>query len=100
MFHNFTNTQLIVAAVALVLAVVIAVAAYITYRRTRTHAFRARFGPEYDRAVLTHGSSRVAETKLADRETRVKALELRDLSTTERERFVADWQAVQARFVD
>jgi hypothetical protein len=50
--------------------------------------------------VKTHGSSRKAEAKLADRETHVKTLELRDLGATERERFVADWQVVQARFVD
>ncbi|MGO9433223.1 MAG: hypothetical protein ACLPH3_22985 [Terracidiphilus sp.] len=99
MFYNFTNTQLIVAAAVLV-GVVIAGAAYLSYRRARTRAFRTRFGPEYDRAVLTHGSSREAEAKLADRETRVKTLELRDLGATERERFVGEWQTVQARFVD
>jgi hypothetical protein len=100
MFYQFTNTQLMVAAVVVVVAVVIAVAGYLTYRRSRTRAFRTRFGPEYDRAVMTHGSSRKAEAKLADRETHVKTLELRDLGATERERFVADWQVVQARFVD
>ena len=100
MFYQFTNTQLMVAAVVVVVAVVIAVAGYLTYRRSRTRAFRTRFGPEYDRAVKTHGSSRKAEAKLADRETHVKTLELRDLGATERERFVADWQVVQARFVD
>jgi hypothetical protein len=100
MFYQFTNTQLMIAAVVVVVAVVIAVAGYLTYRRSRTRAFRTRFGPEYDRAVKTHGSSRKAEAKLADRETHVKTLELRDLGVTERERFVADWQLVQARFVD
>jgi hypothetical protein len=100
MFYQFTNTQLMIAAVVVVVAVVIAVAGYLTYRRSRTRAFRTRFGPEYDRAVMTHGSSRKAEAKLADRETHVKTLELRDLGATERERFVADWQVVQARFVD
>jgi hypothetical protein len=100
MFYQFTNAQLMIAAVVVVVAVVIAVAGYLTYRRSRTRAFRTRFGPEYDRAVMTHGSSRKAEAKLADRETHVKTLELRDLGATERERFVADWQLVQARFVD
>ena len=100
MFYQFTNTQLMIAAVVVVVSVVIAVAGYLTYRRSRTRAFRTRFGPEYDRAVKTHGSSRKAEAKLADRETHVKTLELRDLGATERERFVADWQVVQARFVD
>jgi hypothetical protein len=69
-------------------------------RRNRTRAFRSRFGSEYDRAVLTHGSSRSAEAKLADRETRVKALDIRELGVTERDRFVAEWQVVQSRFLD
>ena len=62
--------------------------------------FRNRFGSEYDRAVLKHGSPRKAEAKLADRETRVEALKIRDLGVTERDRFVAEWHTVQSRFVD
>jgi hypothetical protein len=100
MFNQFTNSQLMIAAAVVVVAAVIAVVAYLTYRRTRTRAFRTRFGPEYDRAVVQHGSSGKAEAKLADRETRVKTLELRDLGATERDRFVADWQVVQSQFVD
>jgi hypothetical protein len=100
MGYYFTSTQLIVAAVVLVVVVVIAVAAFVQYRRRRTLAFRNRFGTEYDRAVLTHGSSHKAEAKLADRETRVEALKIRELGVTERDRFVAEWHAVQSRFVD
>ena len=100
MLDQFTNTQLIVASAALVLVVVIVVLGYLSFRRARTRSLRARFGPEYDRAVLTHGSSNRAEAKLVDRETRVKGLELRDLADAERKHFIADWQAVQARFID
>jgi hypothetical protein len=100
MFDQYTNTQVITTGVVIILAIVIAVTGYLIYRKSRTHAFRTRFGPEYDRAVMTHGSSRKAEAKLADRETHVKTLELRDLGETERDRFVADWQVVQARFID
>ena len=100
MFDHFTNTELIVTAVALVVVVVIAVAAYLQHRKTKTAALRNRFGTEYDRAVLEHGSSHKAEAKLADRETRVEAMKIRELGTIERERFVAEWQTVQSRFVD
>jgi hypothetical protein len=100
MFDQFTNTQVMVTAVVIAIVLVVAISGYLIYRKSRTHAFRTRFGPEYDRAVKTHGSSRKAEAKLADRETHVKTLELRDLGATERDRFVADWQVVQARFVD
>jgi hypothetical protein len=97
-FH-FTNTQLVIAAVAAVV-VFIAIVAYLQRRKAKTAAFRNRFGTEYNRAVLEHGSSRKAEARLADRETRVKALNIRDLGATERERFVSEWQIVQSRFVD
>jgi hypothetical protein len=100
MFQQFTSTQLIVAAVVFVALVGIAIAAYVVYRRNRTRRLRDRFGSEYDRAVITHGSSSNAEAKLADRQSRVKALDIRDLSTTERDRFFSEWQTVQSRFVD
>src|SRR5208282_3749331 len=91
----------IIAAVLFVAVVVIAaVAAYLHHRKAKTAALRNRFGTEYDRAVLEHGSSHKAEAKLADRETRVEALKIRELGATERERFVAEWQTVQSRFVD
>ena len=100
MGYYFTETQLIVASVVLVVVVLIAVGVFVERRRKRTLALRNRFGSEYDRAVLKHGSARQAEAKLADRETRVEALKIRELGVTERERFVAEWRTVQSRFVD
>jgi hypothetical protein len=99
MFAHLTNIQIIVA-VSVVVVVGIALAAYVERRRTRTRALRNRFGSEYDRAVVTHGSSRQAESKLADRETRIEALEIRELGPIERDRFVTEWHTVQSRFVD
>jgi hypothetical protein len=61
---------------------------------------RQKFGPEYDRAVLTHGSERKAEATLEGRKERVEKLNLRDLDRAESEKFSRDWQAVQSRFVD
>ncbi len=73
---------------------------YIRRRKAKTAAFRKRFGSEYYRAVREQGSSDKAEAKLADRESRVHALKIRDLGVTERERFAAEWQTVQSRFLD
>jgi hypothetical protein len=100
MGYSFTNTQLIVAAVVLVVLVLIAVGAIIERRRTRTLALRNRFGSEYARAVDKHGSARVAESKLKERETRVETLKIRELGLSERERFAAEWHTVQSRFLD
>jgi hypothetical protein len=98
--YHFTETQLIIAAAVLVFLVIVAVVGFEHRRKTRTRAFRNRFGSEYDRAVLEHGSSRKAEAKLTDRETRMDALRIRELGATERVRFIAEWQTVQSRFVD
>jgi hypothetical protein len=100
MGYSLTQTQLIVASVILVVLILVAVGVILERRRTRTLALRNRFGSEYDRAVLKHGSVDAAETKLADRETRVEALKIRELGIAERERFVTEWSTVQSRFVD
>jgi hypothetical protein len=99
-YYSFTNTQLIVTALVIVVVVVIAVAAYVEHRKKRTLALRNRFGSEYDREVLKHSTSRQAEAKLADRQTHVETLKIRDLGATERERFMTEWYTVQSRFVD
>lgn len=97
---DITTTELIAAAVVLVVLICVMVGALVQSRRERTPAFRNRFGSEYNRAVSKHGSAREAEAKLADRETRVEALTIRDLGVTERERFVTEWHTVESRFID
>lgn len=100
MGYQFTSVQFIVAAVALVAVIAMVVVVLIQRRRARTQRLRNRFGTEYDRAVLKHGSTHEAESKLAGRETRVDALKIRELGVTERDRFVTEWHTVQSRFVD
>jgi hypothetical protein len=97
---NLMDPKLIAVAVVVILVIVVAVVLYMRKRRNTTVGLKDRFGPEYDRAVKQHGSERKAEAKLADRETRVDMLKIRDLDLAERERFLAQWQAVQSRFVD
>jgi hypothetical protein len=97
---NLMDPKLIAAAVAVVLLIVVAVALYMRNRKKTTAGLRDRFGPEYDRAVKQHGSERKAEAKLADREIRVEKLNIRDLDFAERDRYLAQWQTVQSRFVD
>ncbi|MFY9938197.1 MAG: hypothetical protein WAK33_15065 [Silvibacterium sp.] len=100
MHLNLTDPRLIAGVVVFVLIIVVGFALLVRNRRKTTAGFRKRFGSEYDRAVLEHGSERKAETKLADRETRVENLKIRALTAAERGRFSADWQSVQSRFVD
>src|SRR5271165_4010175 len=100
MHLNLMDPRLIAGVVVFVLIIVVGVALFLRSRRKISVRFRKRYGPEYDRAVLEHGSEHKAEAKLADRETRVERLNIRALGATERERFVADWQSVQSHFVD
>jgi hypothetical protein len=83
MHLNLTDPRLIAGVVVIVLIIVVAVALYMRNRRKTSAGFRKRFGSEYDRAVLEHGSERKAETKLADRETRVENLKIRALTAAD-----------------
>ena len=91
-----------VGVIAAAVIVIIALLAwlYMRNRRSKTAGLRQKFGPEYDRAVLTHGSERKAEAKLADRKERVEKLNLRELDRVESEKFSRQWESVQSRFVD
>jgi hypothetical protein len=97
---NLPVPMLIAIAVVAILIVVGLVWLNVRKRRSTTADLRQRFGPEYDRAVLTHGSGRKAEAILVDREKRVEKFHVRDLDQTEHERFSKLWLAVQANFVD
>src|ERR1700738_1288635 len=96
---NLTDPKVMVLA-AVVIVIIAALAwLYVRKRRSTTADLRQKFGPEYQRAVLAHGSERKAEAKLADREKRVEKLTIRDLDPMERERFSKQWASVQSRFV-
>ena len=85
----------IVIAVIVVVAVVVVASAEM--RRAR---LRRQFGPEYDRLVEKLGSRRKADAELAERERRVRALNIRELSPEQQASYSGDWAAVQERFVD
>jgi hypothetical protein len=92
--------KMIVLAAALIVIAAVPVWLYLRNRKRTTAGLRQKFGSEYDRAVLAHGSEKKAESQLADREQRVETLKIRDLEPTERERYSKQWEAVQSRFVD
>lgn len=86
---------LVVLLVALLAAAIVA-----TSRKRRRAQLQQRFGPEYERAVVETGSRREAEQHLASVAERRDQLEIRELEPQQRARFVEQWEAVQARFVD
>jgi hypothetical protein len=97
---NLMDPKFIMLAGVVILVIAVLAWMYMRKRRGATADLRQRFGPEYERAVLKHGSERKAEAKLVGREKRVEKLNLRDLDLMEHERFLKRWESVQSRFVD
>jgi hypothetical protein len=86
--------------IVLAALVIVAVVAVKALRDHRSKTLRERFGPEYDRTLESGESKRDAEAELAARAERRDKLEIRPLPTAARERYLDEWQSVQARFVD
>jgi hypothetical protein len=66
----------------------------------RSRRLREQFGPEYKHAVRQYGDARKAEAELAEREKRIRRLDIRPLTQEERSRFAEVWKRTQAHFVD
>jgi hypothetical protein len=96
---NITWIILIAAALA-VLVVVGIVLALVFDRRNRSKQIQNQFGPEYEHTVQALGDEKKAQTELEERQKHVKTLDIHPLSEIERERYLADWAAVQSKFVD
>ena len=96
------SPQIIIGACVVVLIVMCLIAWGVHRQRSRrrTEDLRHRFGPEYDDAVVRYGSRSRAEGALEARLHRMERVEIRQLSPTQRARFMSEWDAVQARFVD
>jgi FtsZ-interacting cell division protein ZipA len=92
-----STTGLIVTIVVIVAVLVIA---YLAWRMMRRRNLQHRFGPEYDRTVAEQPNRAAAEHELRAREQRHAELDLRDLSPQDQQRYVAEWQQIQASFVD
>jgi hypothetical protein len=88
--------------VVIVIVVIIALGAVAFFARgqARRRGLQQRFGPEYDRTVESHESTREAEQELLARQKRHDELEIHPLDPAARERHLAEWRQVQERFVD
>ena len=94
------TTYIAILAVVLVLVVLAIVLVPMFARRKRSERLQDQFGPEYDHTVQALGDEKKALTELEERQKHVEALDIRPLSDAERHRYLADWAAVQSKFVD
>jgi hypothetical protein len=69
-------------------------------RRSRTEALREKFGSEYTHAVENAGSRTRAEQELIARADEARGYDIRSLTATERERFRAEWNRIEMRFLE
>jgi hypothetical protein len=99
-----TETERLWTIVALVsVALVFALTAVALMRkraRDRRAELQERFGAEYQHTVEDLGSPSRADKELAQRADRVAHFHFHELSAADRARFAADWNQLQARFVD
>jgi len=99
---DMSNPAVIGVICLVALIIVLAVVWVVVRRRNqrRTEELRARFGPEYDLALRQHGSRSKAETDLLDRVNRVNGMTIHPLNEADRERYLAEWEIIQAGFID
>lgn len=88
----------VVAAVVLVVGVVLVV---VSRRRSRSRraALRSQFGDEYDRVVAEYGTGD-GERELRARLKRRREIEVRELDSSERDRYGQAWESAQSSFVE
>jgi hypothetical protein len=88
------------AIVAIIVAVALVILVIGTMMVMRRRQLRQRFGPEYDRVAGEMHSHRKADAELAERERRVRSLDIHPLDETTRVKYAAEWTAIQERFVE
>jgi hypothetical protein len=97
---TFTNPAVITGVIVVLILITAAIAIIVQQRKVKTEKLRSRFGPEYDVVVRNEGTRRDAEAALLARVKRLEQLKIRELTPSERNRFIAEWESVQSRFVD
>ena len=96
-----STTAIVILIVAVVVvAAIIAFAVWSASRKRRTAELKDRFGPEYDRTVERADDTRAAEADLEARREHREQLDIQPLAPASRDRYLAGWREVQARFVD
>lgn len=97
---NTVNPETLTALAIVAVLVLLALAAWLSYRRRQSYRLQQQFGTEYSHVVDTLGSRDKAEAELRARQDRVRSLHIVPLTPADAEHFSSSWTALQARFVD
>jgi hypothetical protein len=97
---DYQNPAFIIGAIVVLLAIVVIISLIVDRRKKNTLKLRDRFGAEYDYCLREHNARDKAEADLQERIRRVDRLKIRELTISERDRFVAEWGTIQSRFID
>lgn len=97
---DFTSPAVLIGVGIAVLLTLVAIAVAVDLKKKKTARLRGRFGAEYDHVLSETGSRKKTEEILSARVKRVETLKIRDLAVAERERYLAEWQVLQSRFID
>ena len=94
------ETEILIVILVVAALLILGAVAWAAARRRKRRHLQERFGREYDRTVERSDSARKAERELLERERQRDDLDIRTLSTAERDRYRGLWENVQASFVD
>ena len=85
--------------IVIIVIAALAIAAVVAMGSLRRAKLQRQFGPEYDRLVKARGRKK-AEAELTERQRRVEALDIHELTPEQQASYSGDWAAIQQRFVD
>src|SRR5258708_22837944 len=91
-----TNTVIFA---VLLIASIMAVAAWLIVQRQRSLRLKRRFGPEYDLTVSEFPNQAKAETETLKREQRAARLSIVPLTAADAPKFSQAWNPLQNRFL-
>lgn len=92
------DTRVLIGIVVALVAV--GLVAWFWWQARSRHILKARFGPEYERAIREYGNESKAVSALGKREKRISNYKIRPLTNRELQEFESSWRKIQALFVD
>ena len=95
-----TAEIVILVVVGVVVLIALAWALFVMSRRRGRRQLREQFGPEYDRSLAKTGDAKETDVQLRQRVSERERLQLRPLSSVDRDAFAQEWRQIQSQFVD